>query len=128
MSGCRSLGPVKADALPLASPAHASSSVGHRPCNLDHRESSDRYRGEIWRNGKHRVAVCRDGIQWLLQRQRPGKAGVGGAWDTIGFCTTRKALIRLHRQHIGSEAMELHGLPNSIERALFLLRARFESS
>lgn len=61
----------------------------------DHRESSDRYRGELFRDGGIRVVECRDGIQWLLQRCRGGKSPAGGAWRSIAFCTTRKALIRL---------------------------------
>jgi len=65
----------------------------------DPREVADGYRGEVFRMGRYRVAVCRDGLQWLFQRQRirfaPGRA----AWDTLGYCTTRMALIRLHRAH-----------------------------
>lgn len=52
---------------------------GQMKVNGDHRESSDRYAGEIFRSGRWRLAVGRDGFQLLLQRQRPGKAGVGGA-------------------------------------------------
>lgn len=77
----------------------------------DHRETSDGYRGVTINLGSFRVAVCRDGIQWMLQRRRPGFSGVGTAWDTLGYCVTRKALIRLHRSHIGPEPQELRGLP-----------------
>ena len=77
----------------------------------DHRESADGYRDVILTLGQYRVAVCRDGLQWLFQRRRPGFAGVGPAWDTLGFCTSRNALIRLQRSHMGAEAPALLDLP-----------------
>ena len=57
---------------------------------LDHRESSDAYQGELFRHDGMRVAICRDGIQWLLQRQRGRKESVGAAWDSIGFVPPEK--------------------------------------
>jgi hypothetical protein len=54
-----------------------------------HRETADDYRGEVWRDGRFRICECRDGIQWLFQRQRPGFPGGGAAWDTLGYCATR---------------------------------------
>jgi hypothetical protein len=77
---------------------------------LDHRESSDTYQGELLRLGDWRVAICRDRIQWLLQRRRPGKAGVGAAWDSLGFARTRAALLRLWRAHTGEDGSELRTL------------------
>jgi len=59
------------------------------------RETAENYARVIHRLGEWRVAECRDGIQWLLQRRRPGFTGVGTAWDTIHYCVTRKALFRL---------------------------------
>jgi len=59
-----------------------------------HREGADDYRGTLYRQGSWRVAICREGIQYLIQRQRPGKSGVGGAWDHKRYCVTRFALIR----------------------------------
>lgn len=60
----------------------------------DHRESSDRDRG----------ALCRDGRQWLYQRQRRQFAAGGTAWDRAGYFLTRAALIRLHRSICGAGA------------------------
>ena len=82
----------------------------------DHRESSDAYRGELGRCGRFRVAVCRDGHQWLYQRQRPGNRGGGTAWDTLGYFQSRDAMIRLHRSLSGSCAAFLADLPETIER------------
>ena len=81
------------------------------PRGTSHRETAETYRGELFRLGRYRIAVCRDGIQWLYQRKRPGFAGVGPAWDTLGYCVTREVLIRLHRSHTGAEAPEIAALP-----------------
>ena len=78
----------------------------------DHRETADGYRGVILDLGRYRVAVCRDGLQWLYQRRRPGFAGVGTAWDTLGYCLTRESVIRLHRSHTGGDAPALLNLPD----------------
>jgi hypothetical protein len=80
----------------------------------DHRECSETYMGEVFRLGRYRVAVCRDGIQWLFQRQRAGFPAGGAVWDTLGYCATRAGLMRLHRAHIGPEAPELAALPERL--------------
>ncbi len=72
--------------------------------------------GELFRFGRCRVAVCRDGLQWLFQRQRPAKEAVGAAWDTLGYCRSREALMRLHRAHTGTDAQELAALPERFKR------------
>ena len=80
----------------------------------EHRETRDAYVGELFRHGNYRVAVCKDGIQWLFQRRRPSFRAGGAAWDTIGYFTTRNALIRLYRAKTGAVADELHDLPERI--------------
>ena len=87
-----------------------------RATSFDHRETANAYTGELFRLGCYRVAVCRDGIQWLFQRQRPAKSGGGAAWDTLGYCATRQGLMRLHRAHIGPDMSTLLGLPERIPR------------
>ena len=82
----------------------------------DRRETTNGYRGVILNIGRYRVAVCRDGLQWLFQRRRPGFADARKAWDTLGHCVTRKALIRLWRSHMGAEAPALLGLPERFKR------------
>ncbi|MGJ8624235.1 MAG: hypothetical protein ACSHW1_15875 [Yoonia sp.] len=84
---------------------------GQAKPGTDHRESADGYRGVLIDWGDYRVATCRDDLQWLLQRRRPRFAGVGTAWDTVAFVTTRAALIRLHRSHRGCDALELLSFP-----------------
>ena len=77
----------------------------------DHRERSDRYAREILRQGSWRVALCRDGLQWILQRRRSGpKEGATAAWDSVGFCRSRAALIRLWRAYTGEDGAALERL------------------
>ncbi len=82
----------------------------------DHCETAETYKGELFRQGRYRVAVCRDGLQWLFQRHRPGFTGGGAAWDTLGYCRTQEALIRLHRSYTGCDAPKLRDLPEFFPR------------
>ncbi|WP_135507045.1 hypothetical protein [Roseovarius aestuariivivens] len=41
----------------------------------------------------HRVIVCKDGIQWILQQRKNG--GGKWPWRALGYFWTRKALMRL---------------------------------
>lgn len=89
-------------------PASTSISL---PALEDTRERSDSYRGEILCVGECRIAVCRDGIQWLLQHRRNGpKEGATAAWGNLGFCTSRAALVRLWRAHTGEDGTDLLAL------------------
>lgn len=82
--------------------------------HTDHRETSDTYRGELFRQAGLRVIVCRDGQQWILQRQRGGKEAVGAGWDALGYFTTLKALARVYREKTGVHPSELANLPERI--------------
>lgn len=82
----------------------------------DHRETSDVYQGELFRRGRYRVVVCRDGLQWLFQRQRFEFTAGGTAWDTLGYCVTRKALMRLHQAYKAPQHENMHALPKRIKR------------
>ena len=93
--------------------AHDLADMGVRTV---HKESSECYQGELFRQDRYRVAICRDGLQWLFQRQRLRFAAGGAAWDTLGYCTTRKALIRLHRSYNAPQHEKLHALPDRIEQ------------
>lgn len=86
--------------------------MSNLPRRTDHRETADDYRGVVFRAGRFRVALCRDGIQWLFQRQRGANPGVGAPWDTLGYCATREALMRLHRLATGQDAPEIAAFPD----------------
>lgn len=82
----------------------------------DHRETADGYWGELFRIGDYRVAVCRDGIQWMYQRRERTKAGDAGRWLTVGYCRTRAALERLHRENLQPPVPEIAVLPDRFNR------------
>lgn len=75
----------------------------HSPVGLDHRETVDNYQGEIFRVGRHRIAIGKDGQQWILQRKRDGKAGVGSAWDGIHYFRRRVTAVRLWREVVRAD-------------------------
>ena len=62
---------------------------------LDNRESSDRYRRELVRDGDWRLIVCRDQIQWIIQRKTRADSPAGPRWVSIDYVTTQTALARL---------------------------------
>ena len=94
----------------------ASSEQHAKSAGTDHRESADSYRGELFRFGDYRVAACRDGLQWLYQRQDPAKALAGARWRTLGYCVTRAALERLQRENLQPESREIAALPERFRR------------
>jgi hypothetical protein len=67
------------------------------------RETAENYQAVIHRSGDWRIAPCRDGIQWLFQRRRPGFKGVGPAWDNLSYLRTRTALIRVWTVKTGDD-------------------------
>jgi len=86
------------------------------PRGSDPRETSETYKRELFRLGRYRVAVCRDGLQWLYQRRRPAFKAGGVAWNTLGYCANKTQLMRLHRTHSGSEAQAISDLPFHFKR------------
>ena len=69
-------------------------SVDGGPCSLAfdaHRESSDHYSSVILSlNNRWRIILCRQGLQWILQRRENLH---GGAWRGFRYFRTRTALI-----------------------------------
>ena len=58
-----------------------------------HHETSDAYSGVIAQLcARHRVVVCKDAIQWILQRRKSG--GAERPWRGVGWYRSRDALIR----------------------------------
>ncbi len=86
------------------------------PHGSDPRETSETYRRELFRLGRYRVAVCCDGLQWLYQRRRPTITAGGAAWNTLGYCTDKISLMRLHRTHNGTESKAISDLPFHFKR------------
>lgn len=57
-------------------------------------ETADNYYGVIVHlTARHRVVICKDAIQWILQRRKNGDAK--RPWRGVGYFRTRDALIRV---------------------------------
>jgi hypothetical protein len=57
-----------------------------------HRERDDGYKGVVAQlTTRWRVIVCRDGIQWILQRK---ESSHGGPWRGVSYNTNRDGLLR----------------------------------
>ena len=84
--------------------------------DASHRETDENYTGELFREGSYRVAVCKDGIQWLFQRQSHATSPAGPRWQSLGYCTTREALARLWTGAVGTEHPDLGNLSDRIMR------------
>ena len=82
-------------------------------------EESDSYPNVVARLGDDwRVIVCRDGIQWIVQR-RAGKRHGGARWEARSYCRSRNGLFRACRDFLGEYAhaamAALTFLPDHIE-------------
>lgn len=83
---------------------------------LSHRETAKNCAGEFFRGSRHRVPACKDGIQWLIQRQTRPASPAGPRWQPLGYCTTRDALERLWRYEVGKVPDAMANLPERIMR------------
>jgi hypothetical protein len=84
------------------------------------RERSDQYNGVVCViNDRWRVIVCKDGIQWILQKSKSG-GGHGRAWRGVSYLTTKRALIEACAQHYGhcetAAPAVLEALPDRISQ------------
>ena len=64
------------------------------PRKLEQQEGSDLYCGVVFldEGGRLRVAVCRDGRQWLIQRRAPMNHPSRHPWTSVSYCVTRVGL------------------------------------
>ncbi len=105
--------------ISLSKSINTSHDRGLDTCSLprtDHRETAENYSGELLRHGVYRIAVCRDGVQWLFQRQSPQFPAGGAAWDTLGYCVSKSGLTRLVRAHIGCDVPKSDAIPEHFQR------------
>lgn len=96
---------------------------GASPPSTEIRECANSYSGELFRQGRFRVILCRDGIQWILQRQK-GHAGEGAGprWQALGYFVTREALARLWHQKTGVHSPQIAAMPDRLRRNLLPVR------
>ncbi|NND43237.1 MAG: hypothetical protein HKO04_14300 [Silicimonas sp.] len=58
-------------------------------------ETADQYIGVVARLcDRHRIVVCKDAIQWILQARRGERHGQP-RWEGLHYCRTSEALSRL---------------------------------
>jgi ribosomal protein L15E len=57
-------------------------------------EGANEYSNVILVFRDHRVIVCRDAIQWVIQKKRKSRSPTA-QWRGLSYCRTKKALIRL---------------------------------
>ena len=70
------------------------------PLQASHLHKSAATYPAVYLNTAWRVIVCRDGIQWILQR-RGQERPAGARWEGRAYCRTREALVRLCRAYSG---------------------------
>ena len=79
---------------PKAGHAETSPSFSRSQENASHRERDADYRHIVTElSDRWRLIVCRDGLQWIIQR-RDGERSGRARWTGVYYCQTREALIR----------------------------------
>lgn len=82
-----------------------------------HRESSDTYRGEIFRHGRWRIIAGRCGIQWVLQFQARAGGPDRARWEARHYFRKRETAVRLWYSLTGEDGAILAALlPERIGR------------
>lgn len=76
-----------------------------------HREKDDHYVGEIFHEGRNRAIICKDALQWIVQKHRGGPEE---RWVAIGYRVTRKVLLTLWTASTGGVGPEVACLPEQI--------------
>jgi hypothetical protein len=81
------------------------------------RESYENYDRVVARlSDKHRVILCRDGVQWILQRKISNE---DDCWRGRSFCRTKEALLRCIGENAGPIPVDaliiLNALPDWAE-------------
>lgn len=78
-----------------------TSNLAKKRAQRQHHETADDYLGLVAQfDERWRVIVCKDGIQWILQRRDAERSGQP-RWKAVSMSQTRDALIRVSRTKIG---------------------------
>jgi len=81
----------------------------------DQRETHDDYHLVVMSHGRYRIIECRNDIQWILQKRMSRKTSSQRAWQSIGYCRTKKELVRRCKLLETKLATNLHNLPDRYE-------------
>lgn len=72
-----------------------------------HGETSDTYaRVMAVLNKRWRVALCPDGIQWILQQRVSATCNLTGRWKNRSFCRWKETLLRCCKSFAGEISPE----------------------
>ena len=74
-------------------------------------ETADDYCVVIARHSCLRIILCRDGIQYIIQKRKKG--GAKRPWRSLSYSTTKKALLRLCTGLNWPIGPDLERLPNN---------------
>lgn len=75
--------------------------------SASHQETSESYWGVISDlSARYRIIICKDGLQWILQRRKTG--GAERPWRGVGYFTTKEALLRVCATSCGRIAPTAH--------------------
>jgi hypothetical protein len=85
---------IGGDAVQTALPRALARRSTPPPRQPEQQEGSDLYSGVVFLadGGRLRVAVCRDGRLWLIQRRAPLDHPSRHPWVSVSFCMTRAGL------------------------------------
>jgi hypothetical protein len=85
---------ITGDAVQVGLPRTLARRSTPPPRQPEQQESSDLYSGVVFLadGGRLRVAGCRDGRQWLIQRRAPLDHPSCHPWVSVSFCGTRVGL------------------------------------
>lgn len=80
-----------------------------------HYETSANYERVLIKGGRYRIAVCRDRLQWLFQQRVTRETCAAERWRTLGYCTSRTALLRLQHRFQGVSVAKICALPETFK-------------
>jgi hypothetical protein len=87
--------------MPIQAIADSSQTLASNRIQRQHHETADSYVGLIVPlNEQWRVIVCKDGIQWILQRRDARRSGQA-RWTGASYHCDRNSLIRVSRTLCG---------------------------
>lgn len=90
----RRAGDATGEEKPCDAIASGLSSIAERRTPRQHHETADCCWGIVARLcGDWRVIVCRDALQWILQRRKDQRGGQA-RWAAVRYLPTRDALLR----------------------------------
>ena len=78
--------------------------------NTSHRERDGNYHSVIFSKGDWRVIVCKDDLQWIIQRRTRAGSPDRARWQAYSYPTERDALVRLWSEVTGDDGAYLRSI------------------